>query len=273
MAEVFHVWNNYYRTYVNGGPNTGTPTNGQPVQVWDDEGSNDFEFATSTDSPAATLEDPGSMAAPALLADGSNDTYSFINGAGTVNRYSGDLFGTFPTAWTIDVAFQLVACSTNNANSYDNACIYSDEGGYIHIFVKNASGVYSIGAANYDDNFDVVTPMTISLNTTYVIRARKTTTQLFLYLFSGAGGVTQNSGSVTSGNTHSGHNGQYLHPFRNYNAAQFFNGRVGEMWFYNSDEGSSSANLTTMINRWLPATASGILMPPARRIYQSLMAM
>lgn len=262
-THLFTTWNS-------GGNHTGTPANGNEVQVWQDVGTsnpsggnNRALIYPSTTGQSPTYASPGSMLLPSITFNGSADVMQAFNNSGStptsLHTYSP------PGGWSIIGSFRLAAAATNNANIWDNTSLYMDNSQTFGLVFKTISSVHYVHAYSYDSNADVTTGMAISLNTDYVFCARLYSgARIDLRIFSGTGGATTDYQNVGTG-TNSGSGSNAIYVGRNGPGSAYFNGVIGEISFYNTDEAflDSSGNLNAgtalndMIGKWLPAAAGG----------------
>lgn len=237
-----------FKVLVSGGPHTGTPTNGEGINVWQDEdtpATKDMAMAVVVNAPV--WRSPGAMLLPSV--DFADSAVNVKNYAATSNKALSDVITN--SACTVIMAIRAEATGTNNANTYDNTGLFSDSGGYIGIHQKQNTLI----AYNWDGNEDATTAISISLDTDYVIMMRHAGGTLYFSVLSGAGGATRSDQSVASGNTDDMTGVPYIG--QSWNGSPRFAGCIGEVAIYDTDEGSTNSMLTDMVGRWLPAGGGG----------------
>lgn len=229
-----HVWQNTDFTSAAG--------DGDLVGALDDVGdiADSALFNTSTTRP--TYRTSGINGLGALDFDGTNDFMQCYNDAFVTARP----ISTFITnsAYTIFLSLMLDGDGTNLANIYDNAATYVDAGGFFGLHYKTTLGVHSLIAYNWDGNADVV-PLTVTQGVPIVAMVRHEGGNLYFSLDGGA------ESSVASGNT-SNVAGQLALGRSLQGGAGHFNGRIGEVLFYNA--ALSGTDLTDtyqyMLDKW-----------------------
>ena len=252
-----------WTAYSGGGTHTGVPTNGSTVVVWQDEATTGARnlalHTTGTGFSPPNFRTPGSMRNSSLEFNGTNHGYMLYNNViGSLLPLSTLLANN---GKTIIMAVRFTISGTNSASIWDNAALLADASdGYIGIHFKTVSGVHSLIAYNWDGNADTCS-INVSLDTDYIIMVRHDGTTLNLSVLSGNDGGTRSDASVASGNT-SAMTGS-VRIARNRNTIKW-GGIIGEMYFDNTDLGSTNTPLSDIISRWLPVTPSipRLLMPP-----------
>ena len=252
-----------WTAYSAGGTHTGVPTNGSTVVVWQDEATTGARnlalHTTGTGFSPPNFRTPGSMKLPSLEFNGTTQSYQLYNNViTTAVALSGILANN---GKTIIMAVRFNVAGTNSASIWENAALFADDpNGYMGIHFKTVSGVHSLIAYNWDGNADTCS-INVSLDTNYIIMVRHDGTTLNLSVLSGNDGGTRSNASVASGNT-SAMTGS-VRVARNRNTARW-GGIIGEMYFDNTDLGSTNTPLSDIVSRWLPVTPSipGLLMPP-----------
>lgn len=256
-----------WKTYVGSGSHTGTPVNGDEVAVWQDEATpssrNVILSWPSASSQSPNWRSPGSMLLPCLEWSNLDVLNSYTNTGATVLWSSLVSVG----AKTVIVAIRPTASATNNANIYDNSAIFSDTSSYLGLHMKTSGGVHSLYGYNWDGNADATAGVTVSLNTDYVVMYRHGSGTLTLSVLSGAGGATRTDQSVATGNT------SVLDRQMRVGCSwttHYWSGCIGEMYFDNTDLGSTNTPLSNIVGRWLPSASSSI--SPIANHYQRMMA-
>lgn len=247
-------------TTLNGGGSgvhTGTPGDGDSVQAWDDEGdgsASDLVWAYVSNGPEYRSGTP-LMQLPCLdFNPASSDIFQLY----TQNGGSGKSVDTLISASQFTVAMSLyvegIVNDANSANVYANNRIWGDVGGYVGLFLRtNGSGQYYLQLYNWDGNQDY-TELEISLNTSYVVIAHHEGGTLYMTLITdGAGTEINTDEPYVSGDTQVTENFAQISG----TADSRFNGRIGEMAFYNvAKTGSELTDLKQYFyGKWFPATA------------------
>lgn len=247
-----------WKTVVNPPPHTGVPANGDLVEAWQDEATPAtrdlmWRYGNLPATTAPTFADPGSMLLPSLVFDGTSDFLRLLSNTES-SKYTSDLLAA--GGKTIIAALRMTATATNNANMYYNTSLVADAGGYVGIHFKTISGTTYIYGYNWDGNADSTTGIALTLNTDYVVMLRHDGVNLRLSLLSGDGGATRVDESTASGNTTNVGALVYL-ANTNLNGV-LWGGILGEMYFDNTDLGSTNTPLTDIVGRWLPAASGGV---------------
>lgn len=240
------------------GTHTGTPSNGSHLGAWQDEATPStrnvsWQQLNSQTASRPTFATPGAMLLPSVLFDGSEDGFNLSPNNGMGDLAASDFLSV--SAKTIVGSFRMTAAATDNATIYRNSTIVADKGGYFGVFAKTSGGVHSLYAYNWDGNSDVTSGLTFSLNTDYVFLLRHNGSTLYLSLLSGAGGATRADASVASGSTTTLNDGMRL---GRSGWTEYFTGAIGELYFDNTDLGSTNTPLTDIVGRWLPAASPSI---------------
>jgi len=204
-----------------GGVFSDHPTDGEAVKYADDVAHGLYSLGQNGADPIWDVSTP-LMVLPNLAFDGTDDQLrtELSSTEGSVNASN---FVTVSAA-TMIFAIYVEAVDTNNAATYDNDAIISEGTGNFGLVLKNNAGAYTICYANFDGSDDSVCK-SISINTTYVVMARHESGNIYISINGGA------ETSAASGNT-SGV-GAPVYIGRNYNAAQFYAGRIGELALWN----------------------------------------
>lgn len=236
-----------FTTYVAGGADTGTPTDGSAVQAWDDDDGKNFRMVEVTNSPLWRSSTP-LMQLPCLDFDGTNDLMTSYAGDAGVGAAISNFFGV--SAKTLLGSIYIEGIATNDATVYNNSGIFSDAGGYWGVFTKNPSGSnYEIHFYNYVAGVTSFAITGVSLNKSYVVVMRHNGTTMYGDLYDATGNV--GTGSVSSGATASlASNFQTGKSW----TTTYYNGRIGEFALYNAE--LTGSNLTDAIDyftdKWTP---------------------
>jgi hypothetical protein len=238
---------NLFTTWVNGGPHTGTPADGNAVQAWkaETDGSvtpcNGAYFIDSSGSPVYRSGTP-LMDLPCLDFDGSTSQMGIVSDA-TVSSYrdSSNFFST--TARTMLAVFYAESITATNAGAvggYSNHGIVSAEDKW-YLNCYNSGGQRKVQFGAHDGSWNMV-EVNISEATTHVVKARHDGTNLYLAVDGGA------ESSVACG-TISGNSAQVL--IGRGGDAVRFNGRIGEIALYSSsDLTNANSGVTFLRAKW-----------------------
>jgi len=231
-----------FKTYVSGGPNTGTPVNGDQVKAIVDE-SIAQQFLGDTIAPTWMSTTP-SLRLPCLDFD-SNDKALLCGTTGTEVPIS----ALFPNnAFTILVAVYINAITAGSGTVYNNNCVFADNAGYMGLFFGNDGSGNKISVYNYDGSVDRA-DKTTTVNTQYVVMIRHESGNIYISLNGGA------ETSAASGNTASlagtfGIGQAY---------GSQFDGQIGELAVYSvALSGALLSNaITYFTDKWLGVYSPG----------------
>lgn len=244
-----------FTTYVSGGPNTGTPSDGNEVQVWRQESDSgttrQFRYISATSASPNFRTTTPLMLLSCLDFDGTNDIMVMQNNAG-VDAAANEFMTT--TAKTILVAFYAESITSTNADPYINhPIIAAAVGGRIGICLKDVSGTPKIQFTNNDGDDDIL-ELAITANASHVAVLRHDGTNLY-------GSVDGGSESSIASGTTATFNGAVQLGTINIAGTARFNGRIGELAIYNA--ALTGQNLTDAISfftsKWLPAAGGPAL--------------
>lgn len=247
-----------YKTVVSGGSHTGTPVNGDRVEVWQDETGTDIFTWFSSSGASPDYRSPGDMVHPSLDFTGNGvDAYNNAVSSERAVSYFVAVGGK-----TISGAIRITGNGSNTGTPWTESAIFHDgASGYFQISHITIAGVHTLVGYSYSGgSAKVTTGITVSLNTDYVFELRHDGTTLRLKVYSGAGGATSSTQSVSAGNTDNlGGRAQI---------SRAFNGLIGEIRFDNSDLGDGNSMTSDLITTWLPSGGGGLqhlLSPPGAR--------
>lgn len=241
---------NLYTTYVGSGVHTGTPSDGNAIQVWEDEGDGIADVCLTYAGKAAGAAPAWRsttplMKLPCLDFDGGSDWLEATTQTGT--EYDASAFLS-TTAKTILVAFRVDAIATDSANSWQNPPLVCDIDGYMGLHFRSTAGQPRVLAYNYSTADNNVS-LDISLATSYVVTLRHASSVLYISLNGGsessiASGATGNLfGTLVLGKSFT---------------ANFYDGRIGEVAVYNTGltgTALSDAN-AYFVQKWITGPAS-----------------
>jgi hypothetical protein len=236
-----------FTTWVNDGPHTGTPADGNAVQAWMRETDGSVTPATAAyNGGAAPAYRSGTplMLLPCLDFDGTDDAMAICSDA-TVASYIGPSSFFSTTARTILVSFygeSITASNAGAAGGYSNhGIIAADDKWYLNCF--NDGGQRKVQAGAHDGSWKMVA-VNISEATNHVALVRHDGTNLYLSVDGGS------ESSVAVG-TISGDATQ-IYVGRSGDAVRF-NGRIGEVAFYSSNlTGTDKTNaITYFTDKWV----------------------
>lgn len=247
MADVT---THLFTTYSSSGTHSGTPVDGNAVQVWDDEGDGISDVAVIYH---ATNTEPNFRSSTPLMKnscldfDGSADWMEVYNQTGLATKALSTLIAN--NAFTLAAVFYPETISSTAANVYDNDALFADQGGYWGLFFKDESGTKKLYGYNFDGSVDQI-GATINTGHTWIAIFRHDSGNLKLTTIDDSGSET-NATDVASGNTQ-------LVSFavnlgKSGTASAYYNGRIGEFAFYNvSVTGSDLTDLKNYFkDKWL----------------------
>jgi hypothetical protein len=241
-----------WTTWVDGGPHTGTPGDGDLVQAWSRETDGSVTPVSAAyrngNAPAYRSGTP-LMLLPCLDFDGTNDGMRLTNDATVATLYSSDYFFS-TTARTILGAFYAESITATNAGAtggYSNHGIVSaDDKWYVNCY--NSGGQRKLQFGANDGSWKMV-EVDISEAATVVFKARHDGTNLYLAVDGGAessvacGTISGNSAAVYIGIS---------------GDAVCFNGRIGEVALYDSsDLTNANSGVTFLRSKWQGVGGTG----------------
>ena len=236
-----------FTTWVSGGPNTGTPSDGSAVQVWEQETDSstdttrEFTYSTTGREPIYRSTTP-LMLLPCLDFDGTDDQMNAQDFVGS-DAQASEFLGA--SAKTILVAFYGESITAANALSYDNHALFCDGlAGFLGIFLKNNGGQRQAIAYNWDGNEDQVA-ININEAQSHVVVYRHDGTNLFISVDGGSELFVPSGATTTmTGNMRIGFG---------LGTGTRYNGRIGEIAVYNA--ALTGSNLTDAVSyftsKWL----------------------
>ncbi len=221
---------NLFKTFVGTGVHTGTPVDGDPVEVWDNAAGVSDQCLTFSANPATTSPVLKStiplMAHQCLDFDGTNRIHAYTQTAGAQKALSNYIANNL---FTVIAAVYPQAIVTTNANVYNTEPLIADFGQFWGLFFRLVSGVPKIAGYNWDGSEDVIS-LTITTGVTWIIEYQHTGGNLKLAIIDEAGSKTQAT-NVPSGNTTNLTNQLSLGQI----GGTFANFRIGEFAIWNTD--------------------------------------
>jgi hypothetical protein len=245
---------NLFTTWADGGGHSGTPADGNAVQVWRRESDGSVTPANAAynggNAPAYRSGTP-LMLLPCLDFDGTNAAMAVVSDT-TVASYIGPSSFFSTTARTILVSFygeSITASNAGAAGGYSNHGITAgDDKWYLNCY--NSGGQRKVQFGAHDGSWKMV-EVNISEATSHVVKARHDGANLYLAVDGGA------ESSVACG-TLSG-DGSQIYIGRSGDAVRL-NGRIGEVAFYSSsDLTNADSGVTFLRSKW-----QGVGAPTAR---------
>jgi hypothetical protein len=243
---------NLFTTWVDGGPHTGTPGDGGVVQAWKAESDGSVTPCNAAyyggTAPAYRSGTP-LMDLPCLDFDGTDDGMAVVSDTAVTGYRSSDQFFS-TTARTILGAFYAESITATNAGAaggYSNHGITAGEDKW-YLNVYNSGGQRKLELGAHDGSWKMV-EVNISEATSHVFKARHDGTNLYLAVDGGA------ESSVACG-TISG-DSAVIFIGRGGDAVRF-NGRIGELAYYNSsDLTNANSGVTFLRSKWQGVGGSG----------------
>jgi hypothetical protein len=216
-----------FTTWVDGGPNTGTPADNGAVEVWSREtdGSVNPAHAAYAAAGRTPLYRSGTplMMLPCLDFDGTDDELRVVGDATRASYLNtGEFMGD--QAKTILVAFWAEAVTSTSADPSELHAVVGTSGD-CNLSLKDVAGTPTLQFNNHDGSWDTVSK-TVATGTTVVACARHDTSNIYLSVDGGS------ESSTASGAT-SGWPIAELRVGRG-GGSVFFNGRVGEIAIYSA---------------------------------------
>jgi hypothetical protein len=240
---------NLFTTWVNGGSHTGTPGDGDAVQVWrrETDGSvSPCNAAYQANSPVYRSGTP-LMLLPCLDFDGTNAKMTLTNND-SVSSFIGSSSFFSTTARAIVIAFyaeSITAANTGASGAGDNHGLFSGDS-YWTISLRNDGGQRKAQFAAHDGAWKMA-EVNISEATSHVLCARHDNTNLYISVDGGAetstacGTIGADPSQVIIG---SGINSIRL------------NGRVGQIATYSSS-GYPTDAIAFLRSKWQGVGGSG----------------
>lgn len=233
--------NNLFTVYNSGGAHSGVPTDGNAVQVWDDEADGIADVAcifNATSEPFYRSSVP-LMVRSCLDFDGVDNYFTTKNQTGLANKALSNFIAN--NAFTVAVSIYPEVINTTAAQIYNNAAVLSDAGSFWGLHTKDESGVKKIYGFNWDGTEDKI-GATINTDHSWVIIFRHDTGNLKLRTIDESLNIVDVT-DVASGNTTNLTNPGLIG--RNWDNSAFYNGRIMEIALYNiSVVGSDFTDLT-----------------------------
>jgi hypothetical protein len=193
------VTTNLFKTYVSSGVHTGTPVDGDRVEVWDNTaGIADQMFTwtgSNTQSPLYRTVTP-LMAHNCLDFNGGRFIKAYNQTGTTAKALSSYLANN---AFTVIAAIYPQAIPTSNANVYNTDPILADYGQFWGLFLRDLAGVKQIAGYNWDGTADVIA-LTITTAHTWIVVFQHDSGNLKLSLIDETATETAAT-PVASGNT------------------------------------------------------------------------
>jgi len=229
-----------FTTYVSGGPNTGTPTDGSSVAVWEDASgaTHILKQAGGAALPNWRSSTP-LLPWPCLDFSGTTRRLGLTNSTGTAQPIS-TIIDT--NTCTVLIAFYAHGIAAT-ANNYRAPALFEDESGYIGVLLSLDGGTPKVLAYNYDGSSDFVR-LACATGTPHVVMMRHEGGTLYASLDGGAESSTASGATQVVGGM----------PFMGYGFDNdVLDARIGEIAVYNV--ALSGSNLTDAIayftDKWL----------------------
>jgi hypothetical protein len=246
---------NLFTTWADGGGHSGTPADGNAVQVWRRESDGSVtpcNAAYSGGAAPAYRSTTPLMLLPCLDFDGTDDEMRVVSDA-TVTSYrdSSQFFST--TARTILGAFYAESITATNAGAaggFSNQGVTAgDDNWYINVY--NSGGQRKLQLGAHDGSWKMV-EVNIGEGATHVFKARHDGTNLYLAVDGGAeSSVACGTISGSSSQVRIGSSGDSVR----------FNGRIGQLAYYStSDLTQANSGVTFLREKWQGVT-SGVYRP------------
>lgn len=246
------LWQNWQA----GSPFFNTAVNdGDPVGYWEDEQVADL----SAESPGNDSTRPvwrsssTGLPLPCIDFDGSNDSLGMFNDAGTVAKDMSDIVTS--SAYTVLLSIYIESVTANNANPWDNECIWSEDGQFLGLFLRIDTGQPILQLYNFDGGVSTL-EVNVSLNTSYVVMCRHQSGVLYLSINGGSESSLVSGATTTlTGTPRLGRH--------SITTGAVYNGRIGEIAFYNAALTGSDLSdaISYFSGRWLEAAppAAGLI--------------
>ena len=219
---------NLFTTWVNGGAHTGTPGDGDLVQVWRRETDGSVSPCNAayknSNAPAWRTTTP-LMALACLDFDGTDDGMVLVNNVGVTDYLASNTFFS-TTARAIVIAFRAEAITTTNstaATATSNHGLFSGDS-YWGITLRNDGGQRKAQFAAYDTGWKMA-EVNVSVDTDHVLCARHDGSNLYISVDGGA--ETSTACSTIGADTGQVFIGRSIDGI-------CLNGRVGEVAIYNA---------------------------------------
>lgn len=214
-----------------GGPgvHTGTPGDGDLIDVWDDEGDGiaDVALITQTTGPNYRIATP-LMKHPCLDFDGSVSVLTARDQADMANKASSSFIAN--NAFTILMAFWAESITTTSSSPYNNHMLIGDSGGFWGLHLRDDTGTLKLQGYSFDGSEDFA-EVAVTTGATYIAVFQHSGGNLLVSVIDDTG-TESGVASASSGNTTDLTNVMRLS--RGFGAASFYNGRIGEFAIYNA---------------------------------------
>lgn len=232
------------------------PANGEGVRAWDDVG----------DAIGYALFSLSGASAPAYLSSGIGalSALQFDGAASAMRGYLDNFTGSLAisqlianNAYTVFVALQIDGDGGTKTNTYENPAVIGDDGGFFGLHHKTVTGQDKLLAYNWDGSDDAVS-IDVARGVPLVAEFRHDSGNLRHSV--NQGGVS----SAASGNT-SAITGQLLVGETLLGSGpKKFNGRIGEILFYNAALTGSDYSDTYqyLMDKWTGAALTRALGRP-----------
>lgn len=245
---------NLFTTFDSGGSHSGTPSDGNEVQAWDNEAGISDQVMTFHDaaSESATFRSGGSALMKAglteLQIEADEDYYTFWNQTGSSEKLATAYLGT--TSWTLLAAIYPTNISATDPQPYENHALWAvSPGGNWGCFLRDNSGpkILTYGF----DSADRVAELSIAINEVSIVAARYTGSQVAITVVDSAGNRTDAATNCTTPDLSTGtqrlHMGASVFPFPNYH------GRIGEfkIWDSGDADGTLDDEIESFKTKWL----------------------
>ena len=254
-----------FTTYQGSGVHTGTPADGDPVQVWDEEAGHSDQCFTFpvTSAQAPNFRSGGSALMVSGLSeldfDGAVDKLQLFDQTGG-SAYGANTFMGTNWAWIFSLYPEVI--SATSANPFENHCLVGAANQNWGIFFRNDGGVRKVQHYAFD-GANKVAELAISLSSSGIVGARYTSGgDLIVHVSDSAGSETTNTvNSVGLANIIA--TGLFLGQLSD----AFYNGRIGEFkqWDTGDADGTYTTEFAAFKTKWLsgaaPPTTMGDLRP------------
>ena len=218
-----------FTTFSGSGVHTGTPADGDLVEVAEDMGDGSVtDIIFAADPSGVRFRSSVPLMKNSCLDFSASPLSAYTQTAGA-SRVFGDLFTA--SDLTVAIVFYAETIADTDAAVYDNNTLFATSYGsdYFAVSARDVAGAKKIRANNYDGNHDATGDVAIAEGRTYIAIVTHTGGNLTMLVIDDTG--AEASSTVASGNT--GATTTQLHMGGNAAGAQF-DGRIGELVAYNA---------------------------------------
>jgi hypothetical protein len=246
---------NLFTTWGAAGAHTGTPADGNAVQVWRRESDGSLTPAQGVYTNSDTSRSPvyrsttPLMLLPCLDFDGSNDQMAVCDNTSDTSNYGTSAFYGLSAKFIIFSVYFEAIDSTQAAFLDRDGVIGGNARFMLH--ARNDGGTRKIYLANEDSGGLDIVEHAVSLATTYVVCMRHDGSSIYLSVDDGAEVSTASGATVAEA---------AAFVIGRAGGATNFNGRFGEIAVYNSDGTSQKADALA----YFRAKWQGVGAPTAR---------